>query len=111
MNVNRLIMDTLSDLDVPVSQSRYNLSADTYVVFNEYHQAPFVNADDEEQSTKHFYQVDVFSAGNYLQLVADVKAKLKAAGFSRMFESETYDDDMRKYRKILRFHYLSKNKE
>jgi hypothetical protein len=108
MNVNQLIIDTLSPLNVPVSFATYKNSAETYIVFLEYNQAPRLNADDEEILTKHFYQVDVFSSGNYTQLVQDVKRLMKEAGFGRMFESETYDTDMKKYRKIFRFNYDSK---
>lgn len=105
MNVNRLIMDTLKPLGYPISQAKYNQTADTYIVFVEYNQAPRMNADDKELITKHFFQVDVFSKVNYLQLVNDVKKLMKKAGFGRMFESETYDTDMKRYRKIIRFNY------
>lgn len=101
-------MDTLKPLNVPVSFATYNQTADTYIVFIEYNQASQLNADDDELFTKHFFQVDVFSRGNYLQLVKDVKRLMKQAGFGRMFESETYDDDMKMFRKILRFSYISK---
>lgn len=108
MNLNRLIRDTLTPLGVPVSFANYNLTADTYIVFIEYNQASRMNADDEELLTKHFFQVDVFSKGNYLQLVKDVKQRMKEAGFGRMFESETYEEEMKMYRKILRFNYEPK---
>lgn len=108
MNLNKLIMDTLKPLGIPVAFGNYNQAEDTYIVFIEYNQAPQINADDDEIITKHFFQVDVFSRNNYLQLIKDVKRLMKQAGFGRMFESETYDDDMKMYRKILRFNYESK---
>jgi hypothetical protein len=111
MSLNQLIIDTLNPLNVPVSFATYENSAETYIVFVEYNQAPSLNANDEELFTKHFYQVDVFSNGNYTQLVKDVKRLLKEAGFTRMFESETYEPDMKKYRKILRFNYESFGEE
>lgn len=100
-------MDTLSPLNVPVSQANYNNTADTYIVFVEYNQAAWLSADDDEKFTKHFFQVDVFSSGNYMQLVKDIKRLMKKVGFGRMFESETYDEDMKKFRKIIRFSYIS----
>lgn len=108
MSVDRLIMDTIKPLGYPVSKAKYNQIADTYIVFVEYNQASRMNADDFEIVTKHFYQVDVFSSGNYNQLVKDIKKKMKQAGFGRMFESETYDEDMKKYRRIIRFNYENK---
>lgn len=109
MSVDRLLMDALKPLGYPVAKAKYNQVADTYIVFVEYNQASRLNADDEELITKHFYQVDVFSNGNYNKLVNDVKNSLKDAGFARMFESETYDEDMKMYRKILRFNYETIN--
>lgn len=106
MSINKLIKDTLKPLGIPVSSMNYNNTADTYIVFLEYNQSPLINADDEEKLTKHFYQMDIFSSGNYLELVKDVRQLMKQAGFGRMFESETYDDDMKKFRKIIRFSYI-----
>lgn len=111
MSLNKLIRDTLSPLGVPVAFANYNQTAETYIVFIEYNQAPRLNADDQEVITKHFFQVDIFSKGNYLQLVEDVKERMKQAGFSRMFESETYEEEMKMFRKILRFNYDTKIRE
>lgn len=104
-------MNTLRPIGVPVSFANYNQTADTYIVFLEYNQTSAQNADNQEQYTKHFFQVDVFSSGDYINLVKEVKRRMKQAGFGRMFESETYDTDMKKYRKILRFSYISKFEE
>lgn len=106
--MNKLIIETLKPLNVPVSFASYNNTADTYIVFLEYNQAPFYNADNKEQYTKHFIQMDVFSNGNYIDLVKDIKSRMKQAGFGRMFESETYEEEMQKFRKTLRFSYISK---
>lgn len=106
MNINRLIEDTLNAL-APTSFGTYNSSEETYIVYIEYNQAPWLSADDKEMFTKHFYQVDVFSSGNYLNLVKDVKRAMKQVGFGRMWESETYEEEMKKFRKTLRFSYIS----
>lgn len=111
MSVDKLLMDTLKPLGYPIGKAEYNQVADTYIAFVEYNQAPKLNADDQEIVTKHFYQVDVFSNKNYNQLVKDIKTSMKQAGFIRMFESETFDEDMKKYRKIIRFNYESKIEE
>jgi len=104
-SLNKIIMDTLKPLNVPVASMRYNNTADTYIVFLTYNEAAEMNADDVEIITKYFIQVDVFSSGNFINLVKEVEKRLKSAGFGRMFASETYDDDMNKFRKIMRFNY------
>lgn len=111
MSVNKLIMDTLEPLNVPVSSGVYNQTADTYVVFLEYRQGAWLTADDEEKQTEHLFQVDVFSKGNYLSLVKGLKDLLKEIGFRRTFETETYEEEMKRFRKTLRFTYISKEEK
>lgn len=105
MNLNELIRETLKPLNIPVARARYNQKAEIYIVFVEYNQASRMIADDEELVTKHFYQVDVFSKYDYDDLVDQVRKKLNRVGFKRMFESETYDEDMKMYRAIMRFNF------
>lgn len=105
MSLNKLIMDTLSPLGVPVAFANYNNTADTYIVFVIYNEAPEMSADDVEIITKYFIQMDVFSSGNLINLVKEVKKRMKEAGFGRMFASQTYDADMKKFREIIRFNY------
>lgn len=111
MSLNKYIKDTLKPLNVPVSFGKYNQTADTYVVFLEYKQGAWLTADDEEKQTEHIFQVDVFSKGNYLNLVKELKGMLKEIGFRRTFETETYEEEMKRFRKILRFTYISKEEE
>ena len=105
--MKELIINTLKPLNVPVSFAVYNLTADTYIVFLEYDQRGSLHADDEEIKTQRLYQVDVFSKWNYDQLVKDLKNLLKEVGFRRTHEDETYEDEMKRYRKIIRFSYIS----
>lgn len=107
MSLNRLIRDTLIPLGVPVSSMTANNADATYIVFTEYNQAGDLIADDDELTTGYFIQVDVFSSGNFLNLVKQVKSSMKQVGFSRMYESETYDDQAEKFRKIIRFSYTT----
>jgi len=105
MNLDKLIMDTLRPLGVPIAKLRYNQNANTYITFMEYNQAGRMSADDEEIITKHFYQVDVFSNTDFTDLVNNVRQELTGVGFRRMFESETFDEDMNMFRAIIRFNY------
>lgn len=105
VNLDKLIRDTLEPLNIPVAKLRYSGKADTYIIFTEYNQAPKMTADDREVITKHFFQVDVFSEGNFIDLVNETRTRLESVGFKRMFESETYDEDMNMYRSIMRFNF------
>ena len=110
MSVDKLVKDTLEAL-APTSQGTYTGNESTYIIFNEYNQSPWLSADDEEKWTKHFYQVDVFSSGNFNKLVKQAKKEMKKVGFGRMFESGTYESEMKMYRRIIRFSYISKEED
>lgn len=107
MSIKKTLRDALLPIGIPVSAISSNNTADEYIVFNEYNQASALTADDDELSTKYFFQVDVYTKGDFTEIVAEVETRLKDAGFNRMFSSETYDSDAQKYRKILRFSYTT----
>ncbi|WP_062323940.1 hypothetical protein [Halolactibacillus sp. JCM 19043] len=107
MNVKKMIIDALRPINVPVTTLTGNNNNSEYIIINEYNQSSSLNADDKEMSTRYFYQVDVFTSGDFTTIVAEVESRLKEAGFKRMFSSESYDNEAQKYRKILRFSYAT----
>jgi hypothetical protein len=107
MSLNKLIIDTLSPLGVPVSFQRYTGTATTYITFFEFNQRPALNADDTEQNTQHSIQVDIWSKGDYTTLVQQVKDALNGVGFFRTSEAEFYEDDTKIFHKVIRFNYFN----
>ena len=107
MNIKKYIRDALLPIGVPVYTLSASNTVDQYIILTEYNQAPSINADDDELSTKYFYQVDVYTKGDFTVIVKEVEDRLKQAGLKRMFSSETYDSDAQKFRKILRFSYAT----
>lgn len=65
-----------------------------------------VFADDKEIETAYYCQVDVWSKGDYTQLVKDAKEKMLEIGFGRYAEYDDYEKDTNVYHKILRFSKL-----
>ncbi len=104
--INSIIIETLSDIGVPVAFQLYSGEASTYVTFHEYIQSGEAFEDDEERFTGHYIQVDVWSKSDYSVLVTLTKEKLKAAGFNRQDEMDLYEKDTGIYHKGLRFYYL-----
>lgn len=111
MSLNSLIINTLEPTGVPVEFQDYSGSANTYITFFEYNQMSALNADDEEKKTSHSIQVDVWSKGNYLALVKQVKQLMNQAGFRRNYETEFYEKETKIFHKVLRFSYFTENKE
>lgn len=105
MNLNKLIIDTLSPLVLTLFQT-YSGSIFPHITFFEVNQQSALNADDEEELTTHSLQVDVWSLGDYTSLVEQVKTSLIAIGFTRSFETEFYENDTKIYHKVLRFNFV-----
>jgi hypothetical protein len=105
VNLNKLIIDTLSPLALTLFQT-YSGSIFPHITFFEFNQQSALNADDEEEMTAHSVQVDLWSLNDYTSLVAQVKTSLLAIGFRRAFETEFYENDTKIFHKVLRFNYV-----
>ena len=103
--MNSLIINTLKPIGVPVTFQNYVGKETTYITFFTYLEQGEEFADDEEIVTGHYIQVDVWSKGNYLEVVNEVKERMKQAGFRRRSEYELYEKDTKIFHKVLRFVY------
>lgn len=109
--MNQLILHTLSQVGAPVSFQTHTGPETTYITFFEYNQYPTLSMDDDDEQIAHSIQVDVWSKGNYLTLVRNVKKAMRQAGFKWMFETEIYEEETKDYHKVLRFSYFKENEE
>lgn len=106
MSLNSLILSTLKPLGVPVAFQVYKGTAKTYITFFEFNQTAHERADDVETQTRHSYQVDIWSSGDYTNLTQQVKNSLSSVGFVRTMETELFESDLNIYHKVLRFNYV-----
>ena len=100
--MNKLIIDTLKSLGVPVSFQVYSGTATTYITFSKYLENVESYADNKETSISNYIQVNVFSTGDYTALVNSVLDALKTAGFRRTYVTEIYENDTKLYHKVIR---------
>src|SRR5699024_9923575 len=105
MSLNNYILETLSDVGVPVEFEEYTGEEHTYIRFFYLPKNQF-SSNDDEQYTTHFVQVDVFSPGNLINLSKDVKKKMKQAGFRKNYEVDKYETDTKLFHKLLRFYII-----
>lgn len=106
MNLKPFIISILKPLGFPVSGLNYNGSAETYITFFEYNQNGALHADDQELKTSYFFQVDVWSSGDYTELVENVRQAMLNAGFTRTFETEVYENETETFHKVFRFQFV-----
>lgn len=104
--INKLLIDTLAPLQIPVSFQKYSGLAPTYISFHEYFQSGEDYEEDAEAFTGHYLQVDIWSTSDYTALVDNVKTLLAGVGFKRLDEMDLYEKDTGLYHKGLRFFYL-----
>lgn len=105
MSINNIVITTLSTLKVPVEYLVYTGTASTYITFFKYNEKGTMQADDEEQMTRHSVQVDIWGKGNIEALTKQVKTNLQAVGFTRVGFFEGYEKDTKLYHKAYRFYY------
>ncbi len=104
--INKLIIDTLRPLSIPVAFQKYSGKAETYITFHEYLASSEEFEDDEEALTAHYVQIDLWSKVDYTELVELVRNALLAAGFKRLNEMDLYEEDTKIYHKGMKFYYL-----
>lgn len=105
--VDGLLKSTLSSLGVPVERLRFTGEADTYITFQLLSGREDAYADDDGNAYEHYYGADIFTKGNYLALLQQMKRALKAAGFYGItVNAEMYEKDTELYHVSLDFYFM-----
>ncbi|MCD8502945.1 MAG: hypothetical protein LRY71_16430 [Bacillaceae bacterium] len=101
--MNEEIIHALSEVGVPVTFQTYSGKADTYITFFTYLDKVELHADDKEFTTGHYVQIDVWSKGDYTQMVHAVHSRMKKAGFRKINFHDLYEKDIKIYHKVMRY--------
>lgn len=100
---------TVDKVEIPVAYMFYEGHGEPYVVYMQQDADKSLSGDDELIGYVDYYDFDVYSKGNWKNIVESVKALLKANGFvwqpSRSSE-DMYETDTQYYHKTLNFAYL-----
>jgi len=105
--INKLVIEALKSLNVPVSFQRYNGKQSIYITFFNYLEKGEQYADNEEKATGYYIQIDVWSKNDYTELIENVKNAMEAAGFIRTSAADLFESDTKIYHKAIRFFYLN----
>jgi hypothetical protein len=97
--MNKIIYDlfyqfTVDGVAIPVEWLKYKGDLTAYVVFSDLGETPASHSDDEcDYSVKQF-DFDIYSKGNYLNILKAVKQKLKDNGWTWVEDSPTmFEED------------------
>ena len=91
---------------IPVSFLRYTGKSTTYITYQEIQGDTSFSADDELQAYVTYYDFDIYSKSNYLNIIESVKEILGANGWEwqpSMTSQDLYEDDTGYYHKTLCF--------
>lgn len=105
--INKLVIEALKSLNVPVSFQKYNGKESTYITFFNYLEQGEQYADNEEKSTGYYIQIDIWSKSDYTELIENVKNAMETAGFIRTSAADLFESDTKIYHKAIRFFYLN----
>lgn len=96
----------VDDIEIPVSFLDYKGDKTTYITYQNIDIDNSFSGDDEILGYVDYYDIDIFSKGNYLKIVKEVKKIMKTGGFmwqpSRTSQ-DMYEEDTGMYHKTLCF--------
>lgn len=107
--LKELIVNTLSPLNIPVTFSKYDGSDRTYITFFEYLQQLGSATDDEEDTTEHYIQFNLYYLDDIEDLCKQIVDLLKIIDFKRTeIKDCNWDSETQRYWITLTFFYLEK---
>ena len=87
-------------VEIPVEWLKYKGRKRQYVVFSGLGEKPESYSDDECDYSNNQYDFDIYSDGNYLNILKEVKQRLEANGWEWVEDSpDMYEDDTGLYHK------------
>lgn len=96
----------VNDVDIPVKFLRYNGNKTTYITYMQVNANDSLSADDRLINYVEYYDFDIYSKGDYTDIVAAVKQKLEENNFRwrpSWSSADLYEDDTGYYHKTLNF--------
>lgn len=104
--MNELIETLFENFSVPVSFLRYTGKSTTYVTYQQTDIDNSFSGDDGLLGYVDYYDFDIYSKGNYLEIVESIKNILVANGFTwqpSRSSGDMYEDDTGYFHKTLCF--------
>ena len=96
----------VDDKQIPISFLEYKGDETTYITYQNIDTDNSFSGDDEILGYVDYYDIDIFSDGNYLKIVKEVKKIMKTGGFMWMpsrTSQDMYEEDTGMYHKTLCF--------
>lgn len=94
----------VNDISIPVEHLRYKGKNKTYIIWTILNEVPGLNADDDYLYSVVSVDLHVYSEGNYLDIIKEIKQRMKIHNWSWVEDStEMYEEDTEQYHKTITF--------
>ena len=94
----------VNEVSIPVAHLRYKGKSKTFITWTLLNERPVLSANDEDLYSVVEVDVDVFSDGNYLDIIKEVKKIMKNNNWLWVGDSsEMYEEDTELYHKTITF--------
>lgn len=110
MSNNEMIMQALNGITttagelIPVSFMVYKGDKTTYITFQEVDKFPRLMADDECEYSAPRFDIDIYTKGNFIDILKEVKQRLINAGWTWVEDSQDmYEADTKYFHKVATF--------
>ena len=110
MNINKLIISTLSFLNIPITYLIYSGSESTYITFFESNNYGEDYSDDIEEIEVHSIQIDLFTKKDPKELEKKINEALKNK-FSGVEYQELYESDTKLHHICFRCYFYEFKEE
>ena len=110
MNINKLIIDTLSSFNLPIRYRRYSGNATSYITFFELNNLDDEFSNDEEECEVHSLQIDFFTKNDPNNIKKEIKKALKT-NFSEVTFQDLFESDTKYYHICFRCYYYEYKEE
>lgn len=94
----------VDNVSIPVEFLRYRGNLKTYITYQEINNEPELEADDKVLYSASMYDFDVYSDGNYLKIIQELKNKMIKNEFLWIEDSQDfYEEETKLYHKTITF--------
>ncbi|MCB2354340.1 hypothetical protein [Clostridium estertheticum] len=105
ININDFIEETLKTIKVPIRFQIYDEDETIYITYLQYLGQNEKFSEDVEEIKGHYVQINVFSLGDYTDIVAQVELLMKDADFKKTNEIDLYEEKTHYFHKGIRYFY------
>ena len=94
----------VNNKSIPVEHIKYKGKSKTFVTWTILSERPSLNVDDETKYSVVEVDIDIFSDGNYLDIMDEVKKRMKNNNWFWVEDSsEMYEEDPELYHRVITF--------